>query len=150
MKFYFSLCFYLSCTHLKNCFSQKLACLFFFCLVVVFLNLCILVHFSNAFSSERERLPFWVLLPIIIFEEDDYYRITEWFDLEGILKTVEFQIHCCGQGQLPLVQVAEVPIQPGFEHFQEWVIHSLAGHLFWCLTILIVKKSFLVPGLNLP
>lgn len=68
-------------------------------------------------------------MPIIIFEEDDYYRITEWFDLEGILKTVEFQTHCCGQGQLPLVQVAEVPIQPGFEHFQEWVIHSLAGHL---------------------
>lgn len=69
------------------------------------------MDFSNAFISEREA-SFLVLLPIIIFEKEDYYRITEWFDLDGILT---FQTHCNGQGQLLLDQVAK--IQSGLEHF---------------------------------
>ncbi|KAJ7417966.1 hypothetical protein WISP_61759 [Willisornis vidua] len=34
---------------------------------------------------------------------------------------------CHGQGQLPLDQVPQSPVQPGFEHFQEWDIHYFSG-----------------------
>ncbi|KAK4821804.1 hypothetical protein QYF61_003833 [Mycteria americana] len=34
---------------------------------------------------------------------------------------------CHGQGQLPLDQVAQSPMQPGLEHFQGWGIHNFSG-----------------------
>lgn len=47
----------------------------------------------------------WVIL--------QHRGITEWFELGGILKLVS--IPCCGQRYLPLDQVPQSSIQPGFE-----------------------------------
>ncbi|KAJ7421664.1 hypothetical protein BTVI_17271 [Pitangus sulphuratus] len=55
------------------------------------------------------------------------HRIMEWCGLEGTLKIISFQPQRRGQGHLPLDQVAQSPIQPGFEHCQGWGIHSFSG-----------------------
>jgi len=58
------------------------------------------------------------------------HRIVEGFGLEGTFKItylVPAYISCCRQGHLPLNQVVQSPIQPGFECFQERGIHSLPG-----------------------
>lgn len=54
---------------------------------------------------------------------------TEWFRLEGILKIIQFQPPCNGQGHLPLDQVAQSLILPGFVHFQEWGINNFSGQI---------------------
>lgn len=50
-----------------------------------------------------------------------YHRNTEK-DHRDLFPTL-----CHGQGQLPLDQVTQSPIQPGQEHFQGWSIHSSSG-----------------------
>jgi len=47
-----------------------------------------------------------------------YYRITEWFWLEGTLKDYLVNPLCHGQGHLPLDQVAQSHIQAGLERLQ--------------------------------
>jgi len=59
--------------------------------------------------------------------EGSHQRIIEWFGLEGNLKITQFQPPCHGQGQLPLAQVAQSPVQPGLEHFQGGGSHSFSG-----------------------
>lgn len=51
----------------------------------------------------------------------------EWFALKGTLKIAYFQLPCHGQGLLPVDQVAQIPIQPGFKLCQEWNVHSFSG-----------------------
>lgn len=51
-------------------------------------------------------------------------------------------------GTLPLDQVAQRPIYPGLEHYQDWGIH-FTGQLVLCLTDLTVKNYFLISNLNL-
>ena len=51
------------------------------------------------------------------------HRLTSWFGLEGTFKDHLIQSPCHGQGNLPLTQVAQSPIQHGFEQFQWWGTH---------------------------
>lgn len=51
-------------------------------------------------------------------------------------------------GTLPLDQVAQRPIHPGLEHYQDWGIH-FTGQLVLCLSNLTVKNYFLISNLNL-
>lgn len=50
---------------------------------------------------------------------------TEWFELEGTVKTIQLHPPCHGQGHPPLNQVAQSPIQPGRGNFQGWGIHNV-------------------------
>ncbi|KAM4790430.1 uncharacterized protein ACIQIH_003598 isoform 1-T1 [Cyanocitta cristata] len=52
--------------------------------------------------------------------------ITEWFGFEGTLRIIEFQPPYHGQGHLPLHQIAQSPIQPDLQHFQEWSIPNFS------------------------
>ena len=54
-------------------------------------------------------------------------RIVECFGLEGTFRGQLAQPPCSEQGHLQLDQVAQSPIQPGFECFQEWGLHYLSG-----------------------
>jgi len=60
-------------------------------------------------------------------ENYKYYRIIEWFGLDGTLKIIWFQSPCHEQGHPPLDQVAQSSIQPGLEQFQGGGIHSFSG-----------------------
>jgi len=64
------------------------------------------------------------------------HRIIEWFGLAGTLKIIWFQPPCHEQGHLPLDQVAQSSIQPGFEHFHGLKLHQ--GRLR-----LDIRKNFL-------
>lgn len=50
--------------------------------------------------------------------QNQNHRTRERPGLEGTLNTISFQPPCHVQGQLPLTQTAQSPIQPGLEHFQ--------------------------------
>jgi len=50
---------------------------------------------------------------------------------------------CHGQGQLPLDQVIESPVQPGLGHFQGEASTAALDNLCKCLTTLTVKNIFL-------
>jgi len=47
--------------------------------------------------------------------------------LEAILKIIQFQPLCHGQGHLAPDQVTQRPIQPGLEHFQGGGSQNFAG-----------------------
>lgn len=47
--------------------------------------------------------------------------------LEGSLKPIQFEHSCAGQGQHPLDQVTQRPMQPEAEHFQCRCILSCSG-----------------------
>ena len=49
--------------------------------------------------------------------------ITEWFGLEGTLKTIPFN-PLLWAGCHPPDQAAQNPIQPGLERLQGWSIHN--------------------------
>ncbi|PKU40142.1 hypothetical protein llap_9553 [Limosa lapponica baueri] len=71
--------------------------------------------------------------------------IIERLELEGTLKTIEFQPLCHGQGHLPLDKVSQSPIQPGLEHFQGWSIAEVGTAAISIKTnglILLVVASF--------
>lgn len=45
----------------------------------------------------------------------------------SLIKIIQFQAQCHGQGQLALSQVAQRPLQPSLEHIQGWGKHRLSG-----------------------
>ena len=63
---------------------------------------------------------------------------------------IQFQSPHDIAGHLPLYQVAQSPIQPGLEHFQEWASTASLGNLFQCLTTLTVNNFFPVSDLSPP
>lgn len=44
-----------------------------------------------------------------------YYKLVEWFGLEGALKPIQFKPSCCGQGCYPVHQAAQGCILPGLQ-----------------------------------
>ena len=77
-------------------------------------------------------------------------QIQNGFGWMGPLRSSSFNSTCCKQGHLPLDQVTQSPIQPGFECFQEGPSTASLGNQFQCLTTLSVKNFFLISCLNLP
>ena len=63
-----------------------------------------------------------------INKELQNYRIMEWFGSEGTFKIIQFQSPCYRQGHFSLDQVAQSPIQPGLECFQEGAFTTTP----WC------------------
>jgi len=55
------------------------------------------------------------------------YRTIGCFGLEGTSRGHLVQPPRSDQGRLQLDQVAQSPIQPGLECFQEWGLHCLSG-----------------------
>lgn len=62
---------------------------------------------------------------IKIIKSEVSYRSIEGYGLERTFRNIHVQTLCPGKGHLPLVQVAQCPIQPSLEHFQRW---NLSGH----------------------
>lgn len=54
------------------------------------------------------------------------------------------------QVHLQTEEVAQSPIQPGFEHLHEWDIHNFPGNLFQCLTTLTEKNFISISNITLP
>ena len=83
--------------------------------------------------ESRRYLSLWFNQPADFFsflKVCSYRRLIEsqnGLGWKGHLKIISFQLPCHGQGHLPLDQVAQSPIQPDFDHFQGWGIHSFSG-----------------------
>lgn len=71
------------------------------------------------------------------------HRITQPLQLERISGYPLVQPHYSKEGH-PLKQIAKDHGQPGFEYLHSWRIHNLSRNLFQGLTILMVKKIFLI------
>lgn len=71
------------------------------------------------------------------------HRITEWFGLEGTLKTTQFKPPRHGQRQLPLHQVSAAPSSPAMSSSREGTPTASTVNLFLLLTTLTVKNLFL-------
>lgn len=72
------------------------------------------------------------------------------FGLEGTFRIIWFQLPCCGQGQFPLHQVSQSPIQLAFNTYKEGTSIAFLGHLFQWLTSVIMKILFLMSNIYLP
>lgn len=53
------------------------------------------------------------------------------------------------QSSVKSEQTAQGLILLGLKNLQRWSVNKLFGNLFWCLTVLVDKKNFFIPSVNL-
>lgn len=70
-----------------------------------------------------------------------YHRIMEWFGVEGTLKSSSSSPSAVGQVAKSLDQVAQSPVQPGLEHFQEWDICNYVAKMSGENVLLCISVS---------
>ena len=78
------------------------------------------------------------------------HGIMEWFGWEGTFEGHLIQPPCHEQGHLHPDQVAQSPVQPGLECFQDGASTTSLGNLGQGFTALSINNFFLIPSLNLP